>query len=101
MEISCQNDGNTAIVALNGSVDNDEAKELGQLLHTLLSQGHDEIVFKLSGVLFMSSLAIGLFLIFYKELIANGRRLRIRGISDPVFKVFHSIKLDKLIPVEK
>ena len=101
MEFNCKMEGKTAYVSVIGAVDNDHAKELGNQLQLLLNRPFDMVVFRMSGVLFMSSLAIGLFLIFYKDLISNGRSMQIKGISDQVYDVFHSIKLDTIIPVEK
>lgn len=101
MVFNCVPNGKIATVSLSGAVDNDHARELGDELQALLAKPFDAFVFHMADVLFMSSLAIGLFLIFYKDLISSGKTMQIKGISDQVFEVFHSIKLDTLIPVEK
>lgn len=88
-------------VAIIGAVDNEHAEELKSQFQELLQRDFTEAVFDLTHVPFITSSGIGKFLIFYKNVVSKGKRMRVKGINDNLFELFRSIKLDQLFPIEK
>lgn len=101
MEITVENNNNQLKVTIIGAVDNENAEELKSQFQQFLKNDFEEAVFDLSFVPFITSSGIGKFLIFYKNIISLGRKMRVKGINDNLFDLFKSIKLDKLFPIEK
>lgn len=88
-------------VAIIGAVDNENAEELKNQFQELLKRDFNEAIFDLTHVPFITSSGIGKFLIFYKNIVSKGKRMRVKGINDNLFELFRSIKLDQLFPIEK
>jgi anti-anti-sigma factor len=101
MELNFNRNNGQVTITIIGAVDNDSAEELKVQFQDLLKHPFEEAVFDLSFVPFITSSGIGKFLIFYKNLSSNGRKMRVKGINDNLFELFKSIKLDQLFPIEK
>lgn len=101
MELSVNQNNETLNISIVGAVDNENAEELKGHLQDLLQKDFKEAIFDLSFVPFITSSGIGKFLIFYKNAVAKGKRMRIKGINDNLLELFRSIKLDQLFPIEK
>lgn len=101
MEFNISQTNGSVNVSIIGAVDNENAEELKSKFQELLKKHFTEAVFDLSFVPFITSSGIGKFLIFYKNVISEGKRMRIKGINDNLLDLFKSIKLDVLFPIEK
>lgn len=101
MEINVNQQNGSVKVAIIGAVDNENAEELKDYFQQLLDKQFQEAVFDLSFVPFITSSGIGKFLIFYKNIVSTGRKMRIKGINENLLDLFKSIKLDQLFPIEK
>jgi len=101
MEFRFDHKDGAVLVSIIGAVDNENSDELKNQFQELLNQEFEEAVFDLTHVPFITSSGIGKFLIFYKNVMAKGKKMRIKGINDNLFELFRSIKLDQLFPVEK
>ncbi|RMG61127.1 MAG: anti-sigma factor antagonist [Calditrichaeota bacterium] len=101
MELNIARQNGTLNISIIGAVDNESAEELKSHFQQLLNDDFSEAVFDLSYVPFITSSGIGKFLIFYKSMVARGRKMRIKGINDNLLELFRSIKLDQLFPIEK
>ncbi|OPX35851.1 hypothetical protein B1H10_00255 [candidate division KSB1 bacterium 4484_188] len=101
MEINIDQQNGSVKVAIIGAVDNENAEELKEHFQQLLDKKFQEAVFDLSFVPFITSSGIGKFLIFYKNIVSTGRKMRIKGINENLLDLFKSIKLDQLFPIEK
>ena len=88
-------------VSIIGAIDNENAEDLKKNFQELLTRNFDEAVFELTYVPFVTSSGIGKFLIFYKNIVAKGKKMRIKGINDNLLELFRSIKLDQLFPIEQ
>ncbi len=100
MELKLVRENGAIYVSIIGAVDNENAEELKQKFQELLGQDFQEAVFDLTYVPFITSSGIGKFLIFYKNIVANGKKMRIKGINSNLLELFKSIKLDQLFPIE-
>jgi anti-anti-sigma factor len=101
MEFNFNRNNGQVTITIIGAVDNESAEDLKVQFQDLLRHPFEEAVFDLSFVPFITSSGIGKFLIFYKNLSSNGRKMRVKGINDNLLELFKSIKLDQLFPIEK
>jgi anti-anti-sigma factor len=101
MEMSTQKNEQSVYVEIIGPIDNETAEELKDQLKSLLGENFREAIFDLSFVPFITSSGIGKFLLFYKNIISSGRTMKINGISDNLYELFKSIKLDQLFSIQK
>ncbi len=88
-------------VKIAGVIENDTVDDLVNPMQEILSREFKEVVFDLSNVPFMTSAAIGKFLIFYKNLTSAGKKMRVKGIDEELMELFHDIKLDTFFPIER
>jgi anti-anti-sigma factor len=95
-----QNNG-TLSVSIIGAVDNENAEELKNQFQELMVKDFNEAIFDFTYVPFITSSGIGKLLIFYKNVVAKGKKMRIKGINENLLELFKSIKLDQLFPIEK
>ncbi len=100
MEFKLSNQNGAVHVSIIGAVDNDNAEDLKEQFQDLLAKDFSEAVFDLTYVPFITSSGIGKFLIFYKNIVAKGKKMRIKGINENLLELFKSIKLDQLFPIE-
>ena len=101
MEFNILQENGAVKISIMGAVDNENAEELKEHFQDLLNRDFKEAVFDLTYVPFITSSGIGKFLLFYKNVIALGRKMRIKGINDNLYELFQSIKLNQLFPIEK
>ena len=101
MELNIVQQNGSVNISIIGAVDNENAEELKNQFQDLLDKTFQEVIFDLSFVPFITSSGIGKLLIFYKNMVSKGRKMRIKGINDNLLDLFKSIKLDQLFPIEK
>jgi anti-anti-sigma factor len=101
MEFKLDQRDEAVMVSIIGAVDNENSEELKSQFQELLTHEFNEAIFDLTHVPFITSSGIGKFLIFYKNLVAKGKKMRIKGVNDNLFELFRSIKLDQLFPIER
>lgn len=70
-------------------------------LQALCRQEWRTITLDLSELRALSGACIGKMLLCGRQLARQGRTLRIRGCSDPLWHTFQLIRLDRAIPLEK
>jgi len=101
MELSTQKNKQSLFIEIIGPIDNENAEDLKDNLREILGEDFKEVIIDLSYVPFITSSGIGKFLLFYKNIIASGRSMRIKGISENLYDLFRSIKLDQLFSIQK
>ena len=87
MKTEVQQDSNSTIVKVAGSVDALTAAELSKVLTNQITEGHANLVVDLTGVEFMSSAGLRTLLGAVKEARSNGGDLRIASTNPGVDKV--------------
>ena len=76
-------------------------RNVGRPLWEILEEDFKEVIIDLRYVPFITSSGIGKFLLFYKTVISSGRSMQIKGISENLYDLFRSIKLDQLFSIQK
>lgn len=87
MKTEVQQESNSTIVNVTGSVDALTAAELSKVLTTQITEGRANLVVDLTGVEFMSSAGLRTLLGAVKEARSNGGDLRIASTNPGVDKV--------------
>lgn len=87
MKTEVQQESNSTIVNVTGSVDALTAAELSKVLTTQITEGRANLVVDLTGVEFMSSAGLRTLLGAVKETRSNGGDLRIASTNPGVDKV--------------
>ena len=101
MQINSSHRDGKLYVAINGTLEHDNERELTRQMRLLLNDSFNEAVFDLSQVPFMTAPTIGKFLMFYRNASATGRSMRIQGVHDGIYRYFSTLRLNRLFPVEK
>lgn len=101
MEFKKKQMGDVVKIELLGGIDNDGSEILKKEFTAILEEEFSEVQVDMFNVPFITSSGIGKFLLFYKNVISKGRKLKIVKINDELLELFKSIKLDKLIPIER
>jgi anti-anti-sigma factor len=101
MELSIQRNKQSVHIEIIGPIDNETAEELKDQFREILEEDFKEAIIDLSFVPFITSSGIGKFLLFYKMIISSGRSVKIKGISENLYDLFRSIKLDQLFSIQK
>ncbi len=101
MEFNYGHQNGTLNVSIIGAVDNENAEELKNKFQELMGKDFTEAIFDFTYVPFITSSGIGKLLIFYKNVVSKGKKMRIKGINENLLELFKSIKLDQLFPIEK
>ena len=96
MKTEVQQESNSTVIKVTGSVDALTAAELSRVLTNQVSEGHVNLVVDLTGVEFMSSAGLRTLLGAVKESRSNGGDLRITSTHPGIDKVlkmsgFHNI----------
>jgi len=101
MELNIAQRNSSLVIEIIGAVDNESAEELKNHFQDIIERDFNEAIFNLELVPFITSSGIGKLLVFYKNTLSRGKNMRVKGISEDLFELFKSIKLDKLFPIEK
>jgi anti-anti-sigma factor len=96
MKTEVQQESNSTVIKVTGSVDALTAADLSRVLTNQVSEGHVNLVVDLTGVEFMSSAGLRTLLGAVKESRSNGGDLRIASTNPGIDKVlkmsgFHNI----------
>jgi anti-anti-sigma factor len=90
----------TILIAI-GPISGESAADFGKKIEALIGGRGSTVTLDLSQVPAMNSEAIGKLLLLRKKLAEQKRTLRIQGCSDPMWRIFKTIKLDTLIPMQQ
>ncbi|MCD6569404.1 MAG: STAS domain-containing protein [Deltaproteobacteria bacterium] len=101
MEITTKQNEDNVVIAITGAVNTDATERLRAELVKIVKQRPENVVMDLSLVPTIGSAGIGKILVFYKELDKNKIGFEIKGIHENLYKIFKSIKLNKIITITK
>jgi len=86
---------------VSGPLSGAEAEDFQRSLQALAAGTHTVITLNLAEVPSATSSCIGKMLMVRKALVQDGRTLRVRGCSEPLFNTFQLVRFDRLMSVER
>ena len=101
MEYTINKDEKWVVISVNGQITFDNSDDLKTVLDNVLSEGSKSVRLDLSLVPVSSSSGISSILVLYKKLKKMDGVLEIKGISDNLFEMFKSLKIDQFIKISK
>lgn len=99
MEFKIDGGARSTAVHLSGRIDKLGAESLQQALDQVASGKPQEVVLDFEGVNFIGSSGIGKLLIFGREMISQGGRVKVVNLTREIKTLFASAKLDKLFNI--
>ena len=88
------------LIELAGELDVATAPELWAAIDAALAKGHQRLVLDLSGLAFVDSTGLGVFVRAGKELRANGGALTLRQPGERVAKLLEITRLQEVFEIE-
>lgn len=99
MEITVTPQDGEARIEVFGSIDERGAEEMKRRFLELDLSAIKEVVFDFRGVTFIGSAGIGKLLLLYKNVAAQGGKVRIDNMSKDIYTMFKVVKLDKIFSI--
>jgi anti-sigma B factor antagonist len=88
MEINIETLGKVKIVSLQGRLDANSSPLVEKQLLALVEQGEQRLVLDLSGLLYISSLGLRIFIATAKSIQKVNGKLALSGLSEHIFEIF-------------
>lgn len=98
-EISTENKNGVHFIAVNGEIDAGSSIYLDNALKEAMGNGEKKIVVDLSGLSYISSAGLGVFISHLDEFKLQKIELAIFGINETVKQVFDILGLEKLLTI--
>lgn len=99
-EISTENKDGVHFITVNGEIDAGSSIYLDNALKEAMDNGEKKIVADLSGLDYISSAGLGVFISHIDEFKLQGIALALFGINETVKQVFDILGLEKLLTIE-
>ncbi len=99
-EISTENNNGIHFITVNGEIDAGSSIYLDNALKEAMDNGEKKIVADLSGLDYISSAGLGVFISHLDEFKLQNIELALFGINDTVKQVFDILGLEKLLTIE-
>ncbi|MGB1111105.1 MAG: STAS domain-containing protein [Gammaproteobacteria bacterium] len=90
----------TTIFPIKGDFDALAVRRMRDELEQLAEQDSQQVELDLSGLEFIDSAGVGAVVLLYKRLLANGRDLRVRGLSGQPKQLFAKLRMDQTLPID-
>jgi len=101
MEITTETQGQTAIVHVQGKIDEAGAAALKESFCSLPLTGIQEVQVNLKSMTYIGSSGIGKLLLFYKNLGVQQIRLKVTNVAPATYDLLHELKLNTVFTIEK
>ena len=88
MEIKEETRGTVKVVGLRGRLDANSSPAVEKQLQALMDQGADRLVLDLSGVVYISSIGLRIFIAVAKSIQKADGKLALAGLNDHIYEVF-------------
>lgn len=92
-------EGDIAVIEPRGRIDSANAKEFGERLSKLLSDGHNQIVIDLHSITYISSAGFRQLLIAKRSMQDKDGKLALCGVSGEVKRLFEIGAFGELLPI--
>lgn len=99
MKISVRQETHSALMTIEGKIDEHGSEELKKRFYELEIPALKELVLDFTAVTYIGSACIGKLLLFYKELFDKDGKIRIVGVSPAIFEMLRVVKIDGIMEV--
>ncbi|MEP1034536.1 STAS domain-containing protein [Ekhidna sp.] len=100
-DISTENTDGIHFITVNGEIDAGSSIYLDNALKQAMDNGEKKIIADLSGLDYISSAGLGVFISHLDEFKLKNIELTLFGINETVKQVFDILGLEKLLTIEK
>jgi len=100
LEVNVTDPPGAVVVSIRGEADHRQADRLGEALARILSRRPARLVLDLSGITFLSSVAIGMLVAFRSALVRHGGEVMVTGIPPHIAGTLHLAGLDGLLKLQ-
>lgn len=100
LEVNTKREENKHIVQLSGEIDVYTAPRLKETLIPISKQKGIEIIIDLSGIDYIDSTGLGVFIGTLKEADNNGSKLKIIGAKERISRLFSITGLDEVMEID-
>lgn len=97
LEINVREEKQHHVIELRGEMDASNSVELDEAIQGLLDRGSKVILVDGTGLSYISSAGLGVFMSYLEDFQDSGITFVIYGLNEKVFNVFHILGLDQLI----
>jgi anti-sigma B factor antagonist len=101
MEISVTSEADRLRFEVKGEIDEKGAEDLKQRFRELNSASHKELIIDFHKVTHIGSAGIGKLLLFYKDMAVNGGKIRLENLSQTLYELFQTLKLDTIFIISR
>ncbi|MCE7056634.1 STAS domain-containing protein [Algoriphagus sp. AGSA1] len=99
LTIDTQKENGHDILLLSGEVDASNSVILDEAITKLVTDGSKAILVDASGLDYISSAGLGVFMSYLEDFQEKGIKLKIHSLSERVFEVFKILGLDQLMHI--
>lgn len=99
MNFSRNDDGDTTILRISGSLDALSTPELRPTIDALVAERRPAITVDLSELRLIDSSGVGAIVSLYKRMRALGTRVEVVGLKDQPLAIFRLLRLDRIFTV--
>ena len=99
IEISTAEDKEYVCISVGGEVDASSSIQLDTTIQNAVSDGYKKIMIDCSGLNYISSAGLGVFMSYIQALEIKEINMVIFGLQDKVFHVFQILGLDQLLKI--
>lgn len=100
LKIDVEISGNDQVMNLTGEVDAYTAPKLREAIIPLTENENKNVIVNLSGVRYMDSTGLGVFIGALKSCRRHGSSLKLCGLTDKIERLFHITGLSEIIDIE-
>jgi len=102
MDIELDKKGDTLTIVIDGNIDTDGGHKLAVSLQEAMEmEGVKTVSFDLTTVRTITSSGIGKLMNFFKYIDGRKGSMSIKGISEPLYKQFMEIHLDRIFSINR
>jgi len=90
--------GEETILRIEGTLDAATAPDLRTVVDQIVDEGRMNITLELSSLRLIDSSGVGVIVMLFKRVRANGGQVRIQGLRDQPRAIFRLLRLDRVFP---
>lgn len=99
VQIDTEIDGNIIWIHIDGEIDASSSIQLDECLQEQLGGEVKHLAVNCSGLSYISSAGLGVFMSYIEDLKANDQKMGLFGMNEKVFNVFKMLGLDQLMSI--